>query len=118
GRPPAQRRPAAPDGRVTPAGNYVTSSRVVDADGIPMSARLAEVPHPRAVVVALHGGAVTSAYFDAPGQPRHSLLRTGAALGFTVLALDRPGYGSAAPPPREVASAGPRGSLGRAGGGR
>jgi len=67
---------------------------VVDVDGVAMSARVAEVPEPRAVVVALHGGAVTSGYFDAPG--RLSLLRAGAAVGFTVIALDRPGYGSSA----------------------
>jgi len=48
------------------------------------------------VVVALHGGAVTSSYFDAPAHPRLSLLRTGAALGFTMIALDRPGYGASA----------------------
>jgi len=99
---------------VTRADSYVLSSRVVDADGIPMSARLAEVPHPRAVVVALHGGAVTSAYFDAPGQPRHSLLRTGAALGFTVIALDRPGYGSSAAHADQMASAGRRVDLAHA----
>jgi pimeloyl-ACP methyl ester carboxylesterase len=75
---------------------------VVDVDGVPMSARLAEVPEPRAVLVALHGGAVTSGYFDAPG--RLSLLRAGAALGFTVIALDRPGYGSSAPHGDQMAS--------------
>jgi len=71
--------------------------QVVDAEGVPMSALVAAAPRPRAVIVALHGGAVTSRYFDAPGQPRLSLLRAGPALGFTVLALDRPGYGSSAP---------------------
>jgi pimeloyl-ACP methyl ester carboxylesterase len=35
-------------------------------------------------------------YFDCPGQPDLSLLRTGAALGYTVIGLDRPGYGSSA----------------------
>ncbi|RRR47556.1 alpha/beta fold hydrolase [Mycolicibacter terrae] len=70
--------------------------RTVNADGVPMSALLAEVPEPRAVVVALHGGGTTSAYFDCPGQPQLSLPRTGAALGYTVIALDRPGYGSSA----------------------
>ena len=93
---------------MTPADNYLASSRVVDADGIPMSARLAEVRRPRAIVVALHGGAVTSAYFDSPGRPRHSLLRTGAALGFTVMALDRPGHGSSASHADKMASAGRR----------
>jgi pimeloyl-ACP methyl ester carboxylesterase len=72
-------------------------SRVVDIDGIPMSALMCEARRPRAVVVALHGGAVTSSYFDYPDQPRLSLLRTAAALDFTVIAIDRPGYGSSAP---------------------
>ncbi|MGW1028973.1 alpha/beta hydrolase [Streptomyces sp. NPDC002577] len=69
---------------------------VVDVDGIPLSALVCEAPRPRAVIVALHGGGTTSAYFDCPGRPRLSLLRTGAALGFTVVALDRPGYGASA----------------------
>lgn len=70
--------------------------RMVSADGVPMSALVAEVPDPHAVVVALHGGGTTSIYFDCPGQATLSLLRTGAALGYTVIALDRPGYGSSA----------------------
>ncbi|BBX13505.1 MULTISPECIES: alpha/beta fold hydrolase [Mycobacteriaceae] len=76
--------------------------RTVNADGIPMSALLAEVADPRAVVVALHGGGTTSLYFDCPGQPELSLLRTGAALGYTVIALDRPGYGTSALYPEAV----------------
>lgn len=74
-----------------------------DIDGVPMSGLLAEAPQPRAVVVALHGGGTTSAYFDCPGRPRLSLLRVGAALGFTTLALDRPGYGSSAGYPHAMA---------------
>ena len=71
---------------------------VVEVDGIPMSALVREATEPRAVIVALHGGAVTCRYFDPPGSPAQwSLLRTGAALGFTVIALDRPGYGSSFP---------------------
>ncbi|MGE2715335.1 alpha/beta hydrolase [Mycolicibacterium litorale] len=67
---------------------------------IPMSGLMAEAAgEPRAVIVALHGGASTAAYFDCPGQPRLSLLRLGAELGFTMIALDRPGYGSSAPYP-------------------
>jgi pimeloyl-ACP methyl ester carboxylesterase len=73
--------------------------RVVMVDGVPMSGLVAEADDPRAVIVALHGGASTAAYFDCPGHPRLSLLRTGVALGFTVVALDRPGYGSSAPYP-------------------
>ncbi|KHO24055.1 thioesterase [Mycolicibacterium setense] len=70
--------------------------RVVMVDGVPMSALVAEAPDPRAVVVALHGGATTSAYFDCPGHPELSLLRSGVDHGFTVIALDRPGYGASA----------------------
>ncbi len=46
--------------------------------------------------MAIHGGGTTAMYFDCPGHPSLSLLRTGAAHGFTVIALDRPGYGSSA----------------------
>jgi hypothetical protein len=74
------------------------------SDMVPMSALIAEPEHdPRAVVVALHGGASTAAYFDCPGHPRLSLLRLGAALGFTMVALDRPGYGSSAAYPDAIA---------------
>jgi pimeloyl-ACP methyl ester carboxylesterase len=73
--------------------------RVVLVDGVPMSGLVAEAADPRAVVVALHGGASTAAYFDCPSHPRLSLLRVGAALSFTVVALDRAGYGSSAPYP-------------------
>jgi len=74
-----------------------------DVDGIPMSGLLSEAPGPRAVVVAIHGGATTSAYYDCPGHPRLSLLRLGAALGFTTIALDRPGFGISAPRAKEMA---------------
>ncbi|WP_083410587.1 alpha/beta fold hydrolase [Mycolicibacterium rutilum] len=64
-----------------------------------MSGLVAEAEQPTAVVVAFHGGASTAAYFDCPGHPQLSLLRTGPAHGLTVVALDRPGYGSSAPYP-------------------
>jgi pimeloyl-ACP methyl ester carboxylesterase len=76
--------------------------RVVNAEGVPMSALVAEAPQPRAVVIALHGGGTTSVYFDCPGHPRLSLLRMGVQLGFTVVALDRPGYGSSAAYPEAM----------------
>jgi pimeloyl-ACP methyl ester carboxylesterase len=63
---------------------------------VPMSALVVEVPEPRAVVVAIHGGATTSRYFDCPGQPRLSLLRMAASQGYTAIAIDRPGYGASA----------------------
>ena len=80
----------------TPAVHPAPTPRVVMVDGVPMSGLFARVPEPRATIVAIHGGATTSAYFDCPGHPRLSLLRLGAQLGFSVLALDRPGFGSSA----------------------
>ena len=41
--------------------------RVVLVDGVPMSGLLAEASGAAAVIVALHGGATTSAYFDCRG---------------------------------------------------
>lgn len=76
--------------------------RVVIVDGVPMSGVLAEAPDPKAVVVAIHGGGTTAVYFDCPGHPHLSLLRLGATLGFTVVAIDRPGHGSSAPYPEAV----------------
>lgn len=77
--------------------------RLVIVDGVPMSALVAEVPDPRAVIVAIHGGGTTALYFDCPGHPDLSLLRGGAQHGFTVVAIDRPGYGSSAAYPDAVA---------------
>ena len=77
--------------------------RVLIVDGVPMSALFAEAENPKAVIVAIHGGGTTALYFDCPGRPSLSLLRTGVAAGFTIVALDRPGYGSSAPYPEAMA---------------
>ncbi|OBH89536.1 alpha/beta hydrolase [Mycobacterium sp. E2989] len=77
--------------------------RLVIVDGVPMSALVCEADQPKAVIVAIHGGGTTAVYFDCPGHPGYSLLRSGAAAGFTVVALDRPGYGSSAPYPEAMA---------------
>jgi hypothetical protein len=42
---------------LAPAGNGSAWPHVVDVEGVPMSALLAEAPEPRAVIVALHGEA-------------------------------------------------------------
>jgi pimeloyl-ACP methyl ester carboxylesterase len=67
--------------------------KVVDVDGVSMSARVCAVPEPKATVLALHGGGASTRYFDPPGHPELSLLRAGAERGFTMVAVDRPGYG-------------------------
>src|SRR6201996_4441836 len=81
----------------------VPQPRLVIVDGVPMSALVAEAPDPRAVIVAIHGGGTTALYFDCPGHPESSMLRAGASNGYTVVAIDRPGYGSSAPYPEAVA---------------
>jgi pimeloyl-ACP methyl ester carboxylesterase len=70
--------------------------RVVLVDGVPMSALVASVPDPKAVIVAVHGGATSAAYFDCPGHPELSLLHSATANGYSAIALDRPGYGASA----------------------
>ncbi|WP_082965149.1 alpha/beta fold hydrolase [Mycobacterium sp. ACS1612] len=88
---------AAP--RPNVAAGAAPRPRVVLVDGVPMSGLVALADEPKAVVVAFHGGASTAAYFDCPGHPELSLLRAGAEQGYTMVALDRPGYGSSAPYP-------------------
>jgi pimeloyl-ACP methyl ester carboxylesterase len=75
---------------------------VVEVDGLPLSGLLAEpASPPDAVVLALPGNAMLGRYFDGPVDPDSSLLALGAARGFTVWALDRPGYGASAGAPDE-----------------
>jgi pimeloyl-ACP methyl ester carboxylesterase len=68
------------------------------AGAVTLSALLAEprADEPRATVVALHGGGMSAGYFDGQAHPDISLLALGADLGYTVLAVDRPGYGESA----------------------
>lgn len=49
---------------------------------------------PRATIVALHGGGYSARYWDHPLDPAASLLALGPALGYRVVAIDRPGYGA------------------------
>lgn len=48
----------------------------------------------RPVIVAIHGGTYTSAYFDLPG---YSLMDRATRRGFDIIAVDRPGYGISTP---------------------
>ncbi|MFD7898776.1 alpha/beta hydrolase [Streptomyces sp. NPDC059743] len=80
----------------TPARSLSPGVREIslNADGVTLSGLLAEPGHTpaRAAVVALHGGGMNAGYFDGQAHPQLSLLTLGARLGYTVLALDRPGY--------------------------
>lgn len=77
-----------------------TRSFAIEFDGITLSGRErlagdgAEKGAP--LIVALHGGTYSSAYFDIEG---FSLLDRASRLGFNVIALDRPGYGQSTPLP-------------------
>ncbi len=73
----------------------MTSQTVsIDAGTMKLSGRFlpATNGNPRALLVAIHGGTYTSKYFDTPSS---SLLELCASLGYSILALDRPGYGEA-----------------------
>lgn len=52
--------------------------------------------HAPPLIVAIHGGGLTSAYFDCEG---YSLLDRASAAGCPSLAIDRPGYGASTPLP-------------------
>jgi pimeloyl-ACP methyl ester carboxylesterase len=58
----------------------------------PLKSRAAASDIP--LIVALHGGTYTSAYFDVPG---YSLLDRAESLGIPIVAIDRPGYGRSTP---------------------
>jgi pimeloyl-ACP methyl ester carboxylesterase len=66
----------------------------VDAGDVKLSGRFLSATNgePKALLVALHGGTYTSKYFDTPSS---SLMELCASLGYSILALDRPGYGTA-----------------------
>ncbi|MDS1272460.1 alpha/beta hydrolase [Lipingzhangella sp. LS1_29] len=72
---------------------------VLDAGGVRISGLLAQPRTAEAasshsvVIVALHGRATGAGYFHGQAHPDLSLLDLAGAHGYTVLALDRPGYG-------------------------
>ena len=61
------------------------------ADGVSLAARIARPSGAsRALILAVHGGTYDSEYFRVGDD---SLLTIAPALGYTVVAVDRPGYG-------------------------
>ncbi|AJE85504.1 LanU-like protein [Streptomyces albus] len=95
--PPAP-EPPAPDPPVPGAFSTGVRRITLDAGGLDLSALLSEPEQgpPRATVVAVHGGGMSAGYFDGQAHPEQSLMTLGAQLGYTVLSVDRPGYGSSA----------------------
>ncbi|MFD0399417.1 alpha/beta hydrolase [Kitasatospora sp. NPDC127121] len=87
-----------PRPNLRPNPRLATRSLVLDAGGIPVSALVAEPQDraPKAVLLAIHGRGMRAAYFAGPAHPDTSLLTLAADLGYTVLALDRPGHGASA----------------------
>jgi pimeloyl-ACP methyl ester carboxylesterase len=53
------------------------------------------------LLIALHGGTYTSEYFGVAGGPSGSFLDIAARNGFSVLTIDRPGYGMSTLLPEE-----------------
>src|SRR5579884_3781524 len=75
----------------------------VDAGDVKLSGRFVPAINgqTRALLVALHGGTYSSKYFDTAPS---SLLDFCASLGYSILALDRPGYGTATSVPQDQLS--------------
>lgn len=66
----------------------------VEVEGVPLSGLAAHADPARGTVLAVHGGATSAGYYHVADRPELSLLLLGARLGFTVVALDRPGFGA------------------------
>jgi pimeloyl-ACP methyl ester carboxylesterase len=66
----------------------------IDAGNVKLSGRFLPATNggPRALLVALHGGTYSSKYFDTAPS---GLFEFCTSLGYSILALDRPGYGTA-----------------------
>lgn len=98
---PARSRPREPMTASTTRRDVSGPVRgiTLEAGELLLSGLISEPEHEpaRAVVVALHGGGMNAGYFDARTRPGLSLLTLGSSLGYTVVALDRPGYGLSTP---------------------
>lgn len=77
----------------------------IESDTVRLSALYSQHESPRGMLVTLHGGGLHSGYFHGTAHPDVSLLTLGRALGYSVLALDRPGYGRSADAPDSVTTA-------------
>ncbi|MFZ0228207.1 MAG: alpha/beta hydrolase [Mycobacterium sp.] len=67
----------------------------VDGYAVSATLHLAGTPHPGSpLLVALHGGTFTSEYFCIAGSRTGSFVDIATRNGFSVLRMDRPGYGA------------------------
>ncbi len=69
----------------------------ITADGTRVSFALHQAPQPESdlpLLVALHGGTYTSEYFTVAGSSAGSFVEVANRNGFSVLTMDRPGYGT------------------------
>lgn len=74
----------------------ITVERLTTNGRLPYSALIArprEGVSPLGLLACVHGGGMTSGYFDSPVDPGLSVLRAFASAGFIAFAPDRPGYG-------------------------
>lgn len=78
--------------RTTEKGSDEIRTVSIPALDLTLSALIATCPAPRGLILAIHGGGYTARYFDVLGQ---SFLRIAVCAGYSVVAIDRPGYGSA-----------------------
>ncbi|WP_458683505.1 alpha/beta fold hydrolase [Prescottella equi] len=70
-------------------------SILVDTELGPLSAIAAEPSvTPRGLLIALHGGGSSAAYFHSPVSAESSLLSLAARTGWRAVSVDRPGYGA------------------------
>lgn len=67
----------------------------ITIDGTTLSGRHRGVPQPKALIFCIHGGSYTSRYFDFQSQAGETLFALAPQYGYSVLAIDRPGYGAA-----------------------
>jgi pimeloyl-ACP methyl ester carboxylesterase len=89
-----------------PAPSAPTREVIVNAGGVALSGLYAEPAGgtPRALIVAVHGFGMHAGYFDGATVPGLSLLKLASQLGFSALAVDRPGFGASTNLPDEQVS--------------
>lgn len=73
---------------------FVVSTQFGPVSGIVGTAEPVHAERQRPLLIAIHGGTVTSKYFDVPG---YSMVDAATRAGFDIVAIDRPGYRQTVP---------------------